>query len=396
MRKTGFSRVVYRKGAAMQRIKKWLIKGSVVIAIGLLLMAGAAEAVVAIISVIAGEEEEKKSNASLEGLPPFITLEMVETLLEMQDTYGHPVSTGLAQVIVESGFGKYGPNGESGQGLSKLAHEDKNLFGIKYHRSDKYALGSNDYHTQEQTGATTAGFSVYKSHGDCIRQRSAMLEKAPYISHIKGYKKPVSSNGVYKKEMADGFMEGIRAAGWATSITYVQHCTSVMQTYNLYRFDNMTLKQFQSSGGAGGSAETGKGEEYGKGTAAQKNVVDIAYRTPFAGDGLCATWVSRVFAAAGQPYPTGNANSFTMSRESGGIKVGMVICVQHSGPRPNSWNYGHIGIYVGDGMILHNESSRTGNQSNGCTLTEIGQWKATYEYQCKAYYGWVNGIDLSK
>lgn len=177
----------------MQRIKNWMIKGSIVIAIGLLLMAGAAEAVVAIISVIAGEEEEKKSNASLEGLPPFITLEMVETLLEMQDTYGHPVSTGLAQVIVESGFGKYGPNGESGQGLSKLAHEDKNLFGIKYHRSDKYALGSNDYHTQEQTGATTAGFSVYKSHGDCIRQRSAMLEKAPYISHIKGYKKPISS-----------------------------------------------------------------------------------------------------------------------------------------------------------------------------------------------------------
>ena len=53
----------------MQRIKNWMIKGSIVIAIGLLLMAGAAEAVVAIISVIAGEEEEKKSNASLEGLP---------------------------------------------------------------------------------------------------------------------------------------------------------------------------------------------------------------------------------------------------------------------------------------------------------------------------------------
>ena len=48
----------------MQRIKKWLIKGSVVIAIGLLLMAGAAEAVVAIISVIAGEEEEKKRKLS--------------------------------------------------------------------------------------------------------------------------------------------------------------------------------------------------------------------------------------------------------------------------------------------------------------------------------------------
>ncbi|WP_346663763.1 glucosaminidase domain-containing protein [uncultured Merdimonas sp.] len=378
---------------------KLFIPGIIATVLILALTAGAAmQMITAVMAVVGGEEEQTRSDLSLDGLPPFITIEMVETLLEMQDTYGHPVSSGLAQIIVESGFGRYGPHGETGQGLSRLAYEQKNLFGIKYHRSDQYAIGSYNYSTGEQDPAgnsydIVAGFSVYRSHADCIRQRAVMLEKAPYIANIQPYKK---TGGQYSQAMADQFIAAIRESGWATSVTYVEHCTSVMRTYQLYRFDNLTLEQFQNSQDIGqGGAGTGAGQEYASATAAQRHVVDVAYQTRFAGDGLCATWVSRVFANAGQPYPYGNANSFNMSRESGGLKVGMVICVQHSGPRPSSWNYGHIGIYIGDGKVFHNESSRTGNQSNGCTITELSAWKATYEYQCTAYYGWVNGIDLS-
>ena len=340
---------------------------------------------------------DNDSGVNLDGLPPFITVEMVEALLEMQGEYGHPASTGLAQIIAESGFSYYGPGGENGQGLSQLAYEHKNLFGIKWFAGDEYAIGSFSYSTGEQSPngenhIITASFSVYASYTDCIKQRAWMLEHSPYIEHIAPYKK--RGDGAYSQDEANYFMEGIKEAGWATSLSYVEHCVSLMQTYNLYRFDNMTLEGFQNSQN-NGSGGTGNGEEYNRATAAQRHIVDTAYATPFVGDGMCATWVSRVFANAGQPYPTGNANSFSMSRESGELKVGMVICTEHSGADYESWNFGHIGIYIGDNKVMHNESSSTGTEPNGCTVADLDAWKLRYEYQCTAYYGWVNGIDLS-
>lgn len=378
---------------------KFLKKAGIILAIGAVCLMVCIVAVgAAVQQMIAGVDSGSESGTNMEGLPPFITVEMVEALLEMQEEYGHPVSTGLAQIIAESGFGYYGPGGTEGKGLSQLAYEQKNLFGIKYFSGDSFATGSYSYSTGEQTPSggdytITAAFSVYATHTDCIKQRAWMLERSPYLDQVAPYKR--RGDGAYSQDEANNFMDGIRKAGWATSLSYVEHCTSLMQTYNLYRFDNMTLEGFHNSQNNAGSG-VGSGEEYSRATEAQRQIVDIAYETSFAGDGLCATWVSRVFASAGQPYPTGNANSFSMSRESGELKVGMVICTQHSGSDYASWNYGHIGIYIGDNRVMHNESSSTGNQSNGCTVTDLDAWKARYEYQCEAYYGWVNSMDLSK
>lgn len=381
-----------RNLGCMKRKKKWLIAGGVavllVLVIGIMSIMSTIEAALAII----GGNQEQSTDISLDGLPGSITVEMVEALLEMQDTYGQPVSAGLAQIIKES-TGSYGP------GLSQLGYEQKNLFGIKYFSSDPNVTGAYNYSTGEQTSSgagftIVAGFAVYPSYTACIKTRAWMLERSPYIDKVSRYKKTGNS---YSKEQANGFISGIREAGWATDVSYVTSCISLMQTYDLYRFDNMTLDKFKQGGSnLNGGGLTGSGQEYKSSSAAQKRIVDTAYATGFAGDGLCATWVSRVFANAGQSYPYGNANSFSMSRESGGIKVGMAIAVTHSGADYNSWNYGHIGIYIGDGKVMHNESSRTGNVSNGCTITDLDVWKATYEYQCSAYYGWVNGIDLSR
>ncbi len=377
----------------MGQIKKWILASGItsVLLSGILILT-IIFTIQAAIAIIGGQENSSSdggSDVTLDGLPGCITEEMVVALLEMQDEYGQPVSAGLAQIIIES-------TGSYGTGMSQLAYEQKNLFGIKYWSNDPYAIGSYDYETGEQlsTGGyynITAGFSIYSSYTDCIKTRAWMLERSPYIENVESYKKTGSS---YSRQQANNFIHGIRNAGWATSLTYVQNCISVMETYNLYRFDNMTRSNYQIS--SGGSGETGSEQEYTSATAAQRAIVDTAYNTAFSGDGLCATWVSMVFANAGQSYPSGNANSFQMSQESGGIKVGMAIAVAHSGSSYDSWNYGHIGIYIGDGKVMHNESSRTGNCSNGCTITALDQWLATYEYQCTAYYGWVNGIDLSR
>ncbi|MEG2006757.1 MAG: phage tail tip lysozyme [Raoultibacter sp.] len=127
----------------------------------------------------------------------------------------------------------------------------------------------------------------------------------------------------------------------------------------------------------------GKGQDYAASSEEQKAIVDSCYATNFVGDGLCASWVSKAFQNAGWSYPTGNANDMWAahchSSKQDELKVGMMVAVQHSGRSGDSWNYGHIGIYIGDGRVMHNESSSTGNASNGCTITPLNEWIAYYD-----------------
>ena len=125
-------------------------------------------------------------------------------------------------------------------------------------------------------------------------------------------------------------------------------------------------------------------------------VVKSAYNTRFAGNGKCASLVSDVLVNAGMHRPGGDANTFNMVKVSGEIKPGMVIAVQHSGPGGNSYRYGHIGIYVGDGKVIHNYGTRYSNLITGCTISTLDEWKKTFEYNCNAYWGWALGVDLSK
>ena len=79
----------------------------------------------------------------LENIPPFITTEMITGALKVQDEYGYPASVTIAQVIQESGFGKYGPYGEKGQGLSYLAFQYNNLFRSQRDRAGRVCSDEN-------------------------------------------------------------------------------------------------------------------------------------------------------------------------------------------------------------------------------------------------------------
>ena len=126
-----------------------------------------------ILSLIGGFLDQQPATGH--GLPPFITEDMMEAFFAVQEESGIPVSTGVAQVIAESGFGLYGPGGDNGQGLSQLAYEYKNLFGIKYFSGDKYAIGGVDLSTGEETGngntTITAAFAVYPDYGAVSAER---------------------------------------------------------------------------------------------------------------------------------------------------------------------------------------------------------------------------------
>ena len=167
----------------------------------------------------------------IEGLPSFITQEMVVGALKAQDETGYPASVTIAQIIQESGFGKYGPGGEEGKGLSYLAYQYCNLFGIK----GKGTAGSAVMNTFEMTAAgesysTKAGFRAYHTYTECIEDRSKLLEE-------------VYSDLTENVTDANTFAMKI-GRRWATDINYSKSLIRTMQRYDLYRLDEMTLVDF--------------------------------------------------------------------------------------------------------------------------------------------------------
>lgn len=338
---------------------------------------------VILFSSIAGTESQP---AAGQGLPPFITEDMMQAFFETQKESGVPVSTGIAQLIAESGFGMYGPGGESGQGMSSLAYLYKNLFGIKYFSGDQYASGSVDMTTGEETegGGIITGigsFAKYPDYASCIRQRAWMLERDPYASFVNPYRN--QNDGKYTKEAAQGYMQGIRLAGWATSSAYIEACIGHMDTYNLYRFDNMTYEEYQKGG---------SGSYDGVETDLMKRIAAIARENqslyPCEPD-MCAAWVTGVYQAAEAPeIPWGNGidmwntyqNTGNTSMEN--IPPGAVVCGSGSGPMGEL--YGHVGIYIGDGLVANNVGR--------FSIETVEDWASWQSATCQGHTGWIGWV----
>ena len=186
-------------------------------------------------SKLPDKREKVKYNLALpiDGIPSFITQEMIIGALKCQDETGYPASVTIAQIIQESGYGVYGPGGEDGQGLSYLAYQYCNLFGIK----GTGPAGSVDMLTGEQTSAgadytITAGFRVYHTYTECLEDRTELLRE-------------VYSDLTENITDANTFAMKI-GSRWATSLTYSQNLIQQMETYDLYRLDDMTLEQFSN------------------------------------------------------------------------------------------------------------------------------------------------------
>lgn len=324
------------------------------------------------------------------GLPPFLTEEMMQAFFEVQSEDRVPVSSGIAQLIAESGFGLFGPGGESGQGMSQLAWEYKNLFGVKYSSYDAYASGAVNMATGEQTAAgegyeTDAAFSVYPDYKACMKERARKLNLPPYYSRTMAVY-PNKNDGTYTREDAVGFIQGIREAGWATDIRYVEKCVEIMERYDLYRFDNMTWEEYQSG-------KSGIENPYdGKVTPMMAQIVEAARTNgslyPCTPD-MCAAWVTGVYQAVGAPViPYGNAiDMWNMYRGTGSsgkenIPPGAIVCGSGSGPMGAL--YGHVGIYIGDGLVANN----VGRHS----IEPLENWISWQSAECQGYVGWIGWV----
>ena len=136
----------------------------------------------------------------------------------------------------------------------------------------------------------------------------------------------------------------------------------------------------------GGSSGRG-----GNGTGSAAAVVNACYSTPSPGAGLCAGWCSNVMANAGYGYVSGNANDmyaeFCFSSNRADLMPGMAVAVS---THPNSVMgriYGHIGMYIGGGMMMDNIGY--------IRTISVDEWCAYYGGTVAPRWGWLNGIVLS-
>ena len=147
-----------------------------------------------------------------------------------------------------------------------------------------------------------------------------------------------------------------------------------------------------SDSGGGGYYGGGGGGTSSAGSGSAAAVVYAAGYTGSTGAGFCAAWVSNVFSNAGVGTFYGNAcdmyYSWCYSTDQSAIEPGMIIAVPTLGGSAAALIYGHVGIYLGGGMVRHCLSGVVMSQSLSSWISQLGALSTPR-------WGWLGGVVLS-
>lgn len=282
-----------------------------------------------IVSALFGFWDAEDKKRSMEGLPPYITYEMVEEAIRCQEEFGHPAGCTIAQIICESG---------QGETMSQLATRDHNLFGMKWASSfasapevaGKAGWTTHEEYTPGQISTITAYFTVFKGDVECIRFRSRVFLQAAHYRNNALIRQAVAEHS------SDKMAEGLKDAGWATSSSYVESLKAALDAYNLRRFDSMTVEDLE--GGALSADAI---------VAAAYSQLGVPYvwggTTP--GVGLdCSGLTQYCYRQAGIAIPRNSEDQAAFGRK---------VPVSEAMPGDILWRPGHVGIYIGDDRYIH-------------------------------------------
>ena len=251
----------------------------------------------------------------IEGLPLFISLEMVMGALRIQETYEIPASVTIAQIIYKSGYGQYGFGGYGGNGLVYRAYWHRDLFNTG-RTFNTYSDAINDH-----------GHFLAMEYSDLIE---ALIEGEIEVDDFAGKmeaREDVDDGDVDEEaedeEVEDGDVDE-EAEDEDIEDDGPRRLVLLMVEYDLYRLDQMTTDEY--------SKELG------------------FFVHPVPGSTVTSTFGFREFDNAfhrGIDLGTGNANLPVFA-----VRAGVVI---HVGFAECAGNW--VKIYHGEGLVtmyMHN------------------------------------------
>lgn len=286
-----------------------------------------------VVSALFGFWDAEDKKRSMEGLPPYITYEMVEEAIRCQEEYGHPAGCTIAQIICESG---------QGDSMSQLATRDHNLFGMKWASSfasapevaGKAGWSTNEEYTPGQITTVTAYFTVFKSDADCIRFRSRVFLQASHYRDNTLIKQAIAEHS------SDKMAEGLKDAGWATSSSYVESLKAALDKYNLRRFDSMTIEDLESGALSADAIISAAYSQLG---------VPYVWGGTTPGVGLdCSGLTQYCYRQAGITIPRNSEDQASFGRK---------VPVSEASPGDILWRPGHVAIYIGGDRYIHEPHS---------------------------------------
>lgn len=127
-------------------------------------------------------------------------------------------------------------------------------------------------------------------------------------------------------------------------------------------------------------------------TPLQRRLVECAHGTAAMGEGLCAAWVERAFSRLGMGYVSGDARElyegFCHLTDAGDLLVGMVVAVGRHPYGAGGWGHGHVGLYVGDGMVMDCVDGRV-------RRVPLELWLSAYGVASEPRWGWLGAMALA-
>lgn len=160
-----------------------------------------------------------EDSGRFERFPISDTQDYIETFAEIAQyemrAYGIPASITLAQGILESGSGR-----------GELTLKTNNHFGIKCHTGWQ---GEFDFHDDDAKGEC---FRKYNHPMYSFRDHSIFLSTRSRYAFLFNYKRDD-----YKK-----WAHGLRQAGYATDRKYPQKLISIIESYDLHKYDKAVVE----------------------------------------------------------------------------------------------------------------------------------------------------------
>jgi flagellar protein FlgJ len=149
----------------------------------------------------------------------------IQSAQDLEKQTGIPASITLGQIMLESG-------GSYSGGLSGLATQGHNLFGIKANKSwlgNKITMFTNEV-INGVSKVVPASFRAYNSYYDSMVDHADLLGKPRYAKYFENAK------------TVDDFITGIVKGGYATDPKYSSKLSSIISKNNLAQYDSGKYK----------------------------------------------------------------------------------------------------------------------------------------------------------